>query len=430
MSAVLAIVLIMLPVCGFSVVFRWQVQKGARYKVLSYVYEEAFRNSVLQHRVEIRHKALLNTVSVKSNAALYTGDFYYYQRRLGGANLPFRLKQIYPTRFWRDSLGHYSMDKDVFMPVVRNVPIFPVSNIKPGTIWTRPGYEVHDLKQYGIKRAYRIPMNVRYIYVGDKVIKGRRYARFSVTYLFTHLGSFDFEGRVRKAQRILRQVRRTNPARYHAYKRKLQRQLNKYGMAPRRLTGSSIQLYYWDIEAGVPYKVDEDFHFIFHLYNGNVDEYKGHSRNRFFRVIPMDRKESRKLVGKLKDKKLKGVTIKRDKRGIVLRFGDILFDYKRHDLKPKARKRLAKIAGILNQYKQYDIRVEGHTDNVGDQRYNLKLSRRRAASVARFFTRRMKMAGNRLSWIGYGKLRPVAPNNTQAGRSRNRRVEIIILTNE
>ena len=266
-------------------------------KILSYVYEEAYRNSILQHKVEIRHKALLNTSSVKSNAGLYTGDFYYYQRRLGGRDLPFRLKQIYPTRFWRDRLGRYSMDRDVYMPVVRNVPVFPVSNIRPGTIWRRPGYEVHDLKQYGIQRAYRIPMDVRYIYVGNEKINGRTYAKFSVTYLFTHLGSFDFKARVRKAQRILRKVRRTRPSQYYAYRRILQKRLNMYGMAPKRITGSSIQLYYWDVAAGVPFKVDEDFHFIFHLYNGNVDEYKGHSKNRFYRVNPMSRKESRIWCG-------------------------------------------------------------------------------------------------------------------------------------
>ena len=424
------LVAVLLPVFVQAAVFRWQVRKGAKYKILSYVYEEAYRNSVLQHKVEIRHKAVLNTSAVKSNAGLYTGDFYYYQRRLGGANLPFRLKQIYPTRFWRDRLGRYSMDKDVYMPVVRNVPVFPVSNIKPGTIWRRPGYEVHDLKQYGIKRAYRIPMDVRYIYVGNEKIKGRVYAKFSVTYLFTHLGSFDFQAKVRKAQRILRKVRRTRPSQYRYYRRILQQRLNLYGMAPKRITGSSIQLYYWDVAAGVPYKVDEDFHFIFHLYNGNVDEYKGHSVNRFYRVNPMSRKDGRNLVAKLKKKNLKGVTIKRDKRGIVLRFGDILFDYKRFDLKPEARRRMAKIAGILKKYKKYDIRVEGHTDNVGDQRYNLRLSKKRAASVARFFTRRMGIRGNRLSWIGYGKKRPIAPNDSAAGRRQNRRVEIIILTEE
>ena len=429
MSAIIIAVLLV-PVWGFSVKFRWQVRKGAKYKILSYVYEEAFRNSVLQHKVEIRHKAVLNTSEVKKNAGLYTGDFYYYQRKLGGYNLPFRLKKIYPTRFWRDTLGRYSMDKDVYMPVVRNVPVFPVSNIKPGTIWKRPGYEVHDLKQYGIKQAYRIPMNVRYIYVGDEVIKNRRYAKFSVTYLFSHLGSFDFQAKVKKAQQILQRIRRTNPRQYYYYRRILQQKLNVYGMAPKRITGSSIQLYYWDIEAGVPYKVDEDFHFIFHLFNGNVDEYKGHSVNRFYRVNPMPKKDAITLVKKIRNKNLKGVIVKRDKRGIVLRFADILFDYKKHSLKPEARRRLAKITGILQQYKKYDIRVEGHTDNIGNQQYNLRLSRNRASTVAKFLSKNMGIAGKRLSWIGYGKRRPIAPNTTEDGRRRNRRVEIIILTEE
>lgn len=422
------LVLLGMPVSAEGTVFRWQVIDKVRYKILSYVYEEAYRNSIFQHKVEIRHKALLDTVEVKSNAGRYKGDFHYYQRKIGATNLPFQLKEVYPTDFWRDNLGQYSMDRDMYMPVVRNVPVFPVSNIEPGTIWTAPGYEVHDLKQYGITNAYRFPMNVRYIYVGDEVIGGRKIAKFSVTYIFSHLGDYDYDARVQRARQLLDHYRQSDPANYYRYRQILENRLQVLGMAPKRIFGSSIQLYYWDIEAGVPLKVDEDFHFIFHLFNGYVDEYKGYSRNSFHVVTPL--KDSGTLVKKLEDKKLKGVTIKKDKRGIVLHFDDILFDFRRHDLKPEARDQILKIGDILRQYGRFDIRVEGHTDNIGDDAYNLDLSKKRAHAVARFFSTKMGVDGKRLSWIGYGKGRPTADNNTPEGRRRNRRVEVVILTNE
>ena len=133
---------------------------------------------------------------------------------------------------------------------------------------------------------------------------------------------------------------------------------------------------------------------------------------------------------KLKDRKLKGVTIKRTKRGIVLRFGDILFDYKSFHLKTDARKKLARIAGVLKKYGKYDIRVEGHTDNVGDQKYNLKLSRRRGRLCGAVFHQKDEAAGKSALLDRVREKRPVAPNDTARGRRKNRRVEIIILTEE
>ncbi|HEX7928024.1 MAG TPA: OmpA family protein [bacterium] len=85
---------------------------------------------------------------------------------------------------------------------------------------------------------------------------------------------------------------------------------------------------------------------------------------------------------------------------------------------------------LLNQMNNY-VRVEGHTDNVplsgGTFRSNWNLSAARAANIADFMVREGNVTPQRVSAIGYGEFRPIASNSTDAGRARNRRVEIILL---
>ena len=108
---------------------------------------------------------------------------------------------------------------------------------------------------------------------------------------------------------------------------------------------------------------------------------------------------------------------------------DILFDVNQDTLRPEAQIVLAKLAGILLIIPDQDALVEGHTDATGDDRYNLDLSRRRARSVTQFL-QLQGLEPRRLQAVGYGIERPVAGNETAAGRKRNRRVEIVISRTE
>ena len=116
-------------------------------------------------------------------------------------------------------------------------------------------------------------------------------------------------------------------------------------------------------------------------------------------------------------------------RGFVVNLPDILFDVNQDTLRPEAQIVLAKLAGILLIIPDQDALVEGHTDATGDDRYNLDLSRRRARSVTQFL-QLQGLEPRRLQAVGYGIERPVAGNETAAGRKRNRRVEIVISRTE
>jgi outer membrane protein OmpA-like peptidoglycan-associated protein len=105
----------------------------------------------------------------------------------------------------------------------------------------------------------------------------------------------------------------------------------------------------------------------------------------------------------------------------------VLFDYKETSIKPGAKASLHDIAWEIKRYPKARIVVEGHTDDVGDDDYNQKLSEGRAKAVKEYLLQNEGLAGFKIETKGYGKTRPIAPNTTEAGREQNRRVEILVL---
>ena len=118
---------------------------------------------------------------------------------------------------------------------------------------------------------------------------------------------------------------------------------------------------------------------------------------------------------------------RREARGLIVNLSDVLFDFDRASLKPGAREKLSKLAGIMLAYPGgYHIEVEGHTDSVGAHEYNMALSRDRAASVHGYLLQAGLPAARIGAATGFGEARPVASNDSAAGRQVNRRVEIVI----
>ena len=105
--------------------------------------------------------------------------------------------------------------------------------------------------------------------------------------------------------------------------------------------------------------------------------------------------------------------------------GDVTFDTNSTVLRPGLQSEINRVAGVLNQYPNTLVRVEGHTDSRGSDAYNMDLSIRRANAVTTLLVQR-GVADSRIDAVGYGKTMPVATNDTEAGRQRNRRVEIKI----
>jgi outer membrane protein OmpA-like peptidoglycan-associated protein len=112
-------------------------------------------------------------------------------------------------------------------------------------------------------------------------------------------------------------------------------------------------------------------------------------------------------------------------RGLIVNMSDVLFDTGQYSLKPGAREKLAKVAGIILGHPGLKIAVEGHTDSVGGDEYNLKLSENRANSVRSYLVSQ-SIDPSAVTAKGFGKTMPVADNRTAAGRQVNRRVELVV----
>jgi outer membrane protein OmpA-like peptidoglycan-associated protein len=117
----------------------------------------------------------------------------------------------------------------------------------------------------------------------------------------------------------------------------------------------------------------------------------------------------------------------REARGLVVNLGDVLFDFGKSTLRPEAREKLSRMAGVLLAYPApYTLEFEGHTDSVGSDEFNMKLSQDRAEAVRDYVLDAGIKPDRVIRTRGLGKTSPVASNETDEGRRRNRRVEIVI----
>jgi outer membrane protein OmpA-like peptidoglycan-associated protein len=112
-------------------------------------------------------------------------------------------------------------------------------------------------------------------------------------------------------------------------------------------------------------------------------------------------------------------------RGLIVSMSDVLFDTGKYSLKPGAREKLAKVAGILLAYPGLNIEVGGYTDNVGGDQMNQTLSENRASSVRDYLVQQGVATGS-VSARGFGNTLPVASNDNSSGRQQNRRVELLV----
>ncbi|MCH7402193.1 OmpA family protein [Belliella kenyensis] len=140
--------------------------------------------------------------------------------------------------------------------------------------------------------------------------------------------------------------------------------------------------------------------------------------------IYMD-KQAKKIEEQVKD-----AEVERVGEAIKLTFDSgILFGFDSYSLTPQAQENIMKFSEILKEFPDTDLSIEGHTDSKGSYNYNLGLSERRAASVMNYL-KMQGVASDRMTTIGYSFDKPIASNDTEEGRAKNRRVEILITAND
>jgi len=381
--------------------FVYKYRTGDKYRILSTVNHDIFVNRRLGYRSEIVNRITVEITGVSGNTAHHSAVFQSAEKtvtlgEVSNQNQPklFQWARDYPSEYEQDIRGLMTVDDRYYMPMVRNVPVFPARDLKPGDTWVAAGTEVHDFRDnFGIEKPFQIPITVHYTFLGERTWKGERYPAFSVSYrIFFTTGLVS--GKV----------------------------------VPRRIVGASDQVIYWDLNHGQAAAYEEQFRTVIYLSNGETWEYSGRAEAEVVESPPMDKDEMFKdIAADIRD--IPDASVRVSDEGIVISLENIQFAPDSAILMGSERSKLDIIAEILMKYPNRDILVGGHTALAGNAAGRLQLSLERAGAVADYLMGKNVRSPERVVIRGYGADIPLADNRTEEGMMRNRRVEITILEN-
>ncbi|MDR0558254.1 MAG: OmpA family protein [Treponema sp.] len=385
--------------------FAYKQKAGDKYRILSTVLEDVYINRTFSHRAEIVNRIAVETTSFSDGRAHNKAVFQTGERAVlmgrplengASAHGGYQWQKDYVSEFERDERGRLVIDKRYFMPVVRDVPVFPDRDLAVGDTWAVDGHETHDFRDsFGIAGPYRIPFTAHYTYLGEKEWKGGQYPAFSVSY------------------RIFLDPEAVGGALY-----------------PVRIMGASDQTVYWNREKGREVAYTEHFRMIFELSNGNVIEFRGTAEAELVEAQEMDKERIAAQISRdIEEMDIEGAQVTIVDDGIAITLENIQFQPDSADLLDSEQAKLDKIGAILKKYQDRDILIAGHTAYSGSQSSMVKLSEERAGIVADYLINGGIRTPDRVVTRGYGGTRPIADNSNEAGRIRNRRVEITLLEN-
>jgi len=393
--AVLAAAAVSLP----ADVFRFAYAKGEKYRILSQVHESVSVNGTFNHDVDILNKIAVAVTDTKGDAGYNVGDFQTSERSYGSAST-YEWTEEYPSEFWRDGRGAYTIAPSYFMPVVRNVPLFPEGDVALGGTWSAPGTESHDFRtNFGIQDPFQFPITANYAYLSNVTRNGIACALISIDYEIFH-----------PVTAVLGTGR----------------------MTPTRVAGYSHQKYWWDIADRKPIYYEESFDFLFSFNTGDEVEFKGDASGELVAAAPLDRTQVAGDIQKQLDAQaIPGVTVKPSDQGVTITLENVNFPPNSDQLLPAEQDKLRRVADMLRKYSDRDISIAGFTARAPgytDEDYQ-KLSEQRANAAANFLLSTGAVTAKRLTARGMGAASPVGDNSTEAGMRKNRRVEITILEN-
>mgnify|MGYP002711328114 FL=1 len=382
-----------------SVQFEFKYKKNDRYRILSTVNEDVFINGEKSH-----HALIVNRVTARVTETDETGGgitectFMTTEDSTGSrTGAKFSYGEEYKSVFHRTKNGIYTISDEYFMPTVRDVPVFPDKKLSPGDKWTARGHEAHDLRRiFGLETPYKVPFIAEYEYIGKEE-----------------------EGNLHVFK-----------VKYNMKMRVPQNQIPQTEDYPVAMNGFSDETVFWDLEKGAIDHYSENFRIIMETATGAVLEFSGTAQAEVTEFERTATEENLSAVQKkVSDMGIQNVTVSKGEKGLTLSLEDIKFQADSAELLDSEKMKLEQIAQILEAWPENDILVTGHTALAGTAKMRQELSEQRARAVADY----MILLGVRdrfhIFTQGFGATRPVAPNTTEEGKARNRRVEITIMDN-
>lgn len=365
-------------------------QAGTLIRVLTDVDEEVFVDGVFSHRAEILERAVLRVVEVEAGEALIEASYRTHEKALTPRG-SWTWGRAEEGVFRKDHRGRMAVPVEATMPVIRDIPVFPEYPVEPGDSWTHPASEVHLFElAAGTAGPFRAETDVFYQYRGIDTVDEKPVAVIDLRYDVLHPVD--------------------NPA------------------SPiRRISGSSRQTIYWNIDEGQLRGREETFRFFLDFNGGRTLEFRGTQETRVVVVEPLDTAaEAQRLNQRLEQGNIKDTRVSVDAEGLLLTLQDIRFTADSARLPESEKRKLDAIRPLLETYTDRDIVVTGHTAMAGTTAGRLRLSQERAEAVATYLYPGGRRGAVTLMIRGVGAADPAASNDSEEGMALNRRVTILI----
>lgn len=383
---------------------RFKYKNGDNVRILGTVHETVKYNGKLNHQATIVNRVTLRIDDVDAQGrGHYDGVFMTSESSTSRVAENFSWGEEFKSNYWRDSRGLYDIGDTFFMPVVRDVPLFPEHAVKAGDSWTASGYEAQDLRRtFGIAKPVKVPFTAEYEYLRDET------------------GNTSDSSRKQKTFQVI-------SCKYNLYYE---------SPVPRTPTsdypvttmGFSHRIIYWDNDKGMIDHSDETFRIVIETALGDTYDFSGTTHEEVTEFVRTATEENVKQVQqKVKELGIKNVSVKKSDKGLTLSIENIQFEADSAILQESEQEKLKKIAKIIAAYPDNDLLISGHTALAGTEKARQELSEQRADAVAQYLIELGVRDKFHIFTKGFGAKQPIARNDSEEEKAKNRRVEITIL---
>ena len=382
----------------------FKYKEGDNFSLISEISEDVFYNRVKHHHAEITSRVTERIDQVDENgrghilASFMTTEKSRNLQGLGENQWNENLE----SEFWRDKSGRFEINEQYFMPVIRDMPVFPDRELKPGDKWIAEGYESEDLRKIGIPEPFKVPFMAQYVYLRDEE------------------GISSDSSKEKRTFQVI-------SARYTIYYETPEQDFAGSDY-PCITMGNSDRLIWWDNEKGQIDHYTEKFRIEMETMLGNQFIFSGTTKVEYTEFKRTATEENVKdVMEKISVLGLDDISVTKTDKGLTISLENIQFKPDSAILQESEKEKIKKIADILAAYPENDLLISGHTARAGTEESCQKLSSERAVSVADFLIILGVRDKNRVFTQGHGSKVPVASNKTEEGKAKNRRVEITLL---
>ena len=380
-----------------GVLFQFKQNKGDSTSHIAEVVEEAYFNGILNNQTQFINR-MTTTIEEEledGSAQLKTNYMTTQNSLVSGSDKYLTWGEESTVHIKRTKNGQLYDGDTEDLPTVRGVPSFPNRKVKVGESWKMRGEEVHDCRAlFQMDDFIRVPFTADYTYIGTEEDNGITYDVIDVYYTFNQS---NFNNRIYRTGSF------------------------------RSIMGEAAQTIYWDREKCDLAHYDEQFQIEMLDIYGNSYYFTGVSGGDVTEYHSMNTDEEvQKLIDTVESYELEDVTVSKGEKGLTISLENIQFEPDSDILLKSEQIKLQKLGEILKTVSN-DLLITGHCAHRGTENARQTLSENRAECVADFLVGEGVRDKYHIFTQGKGSREPIATNDTEEGRRKNRRVEITIM---